>query len=58
MTRAAKLEKTTKSRSDISADDRLAEVERKVLHLLAMQKAMDASIEKLERMVERLARMR
>jgi hypothetical protein len=58
MTRAAKLEKATKSRSDISADDRLAEVERKVLHLLAMQKAMDASIEKLERMVERLARMR
>jgi hypothetical protein len=47
MTRAAKLEKATKSRSDISADDRLAEVERKVLHLLAMQKAMDASIEKL-----------
>lgn len=58
MTRAAKLEKATKSRSDISADDRLADVERKVLHLLAMQKAMDASIEKLERMVERLARMR
>ena len=58
MTRAAKLEKAAKSRSDISADDRLSEVERKVLHLLAMQKAMDASIEKLERMVERLARMR
>jgi type I site-specific restriction endonuclease len=58
MTRAAKAEKATKSRSEVSVDDRLAEVERKVLHLLAMQKAMDASIEKLERMVERLARMR
>ena len=57
MTRAAKAEKA-KSRSEVSVDDRLAEVERKVLHLLAMQKAVDASIEKLERMVERLARMR
>ena len=38
MTRAAKLEKATKSRSDISADDRLSEVERKVGTIIRFQK--------------------
>jgi exonuclease VII small subunit len=58
MTRAAKVAKVEKSRSEVSLEDRVADLERKVSHMQAMQKALDASVEKLERMLERWAKMR
>lgn len=60
MTRAAREAKAEiqKSRSEVAIDDRVADLERRVHHLQAMQKALDASVEKLERMLERWAKMR
>lgn len=57
MTRAAKAAQVQKSRSELTIEDRMADLERKVGHLSAMQKALDASVEKLERMMERLLKM-
>lgn len=62
MTRAARAEKAAekaqKSRSEVALEDRVADLERRIGHIIGMQKALDASVEKVERMLERWAKIR